>query len=84
MIGGAKMKGIKIILVIAIIFTLMGQGHVYAADKPLKKGDTFPEIKLPIPKNPAHRSYLGLTGDGSFGIKDIKAKVVIVQIFSST
>jgi hypothetical protein len=84
MIGVVNMKGMKMILTLALILAFMGLGHVSGAEKPLEKGDTFPEIKLSIPKNPAHKSYLGLTGDGSFGIKDIKAKAVIVQIFSST
>jgi len=29
-----------------------------------RKGSTLPAIKLGVPKDPAHRSYLGLSGEG--------------------
>ena len=53
-----------------------------AANKPPEKGGVLPVINLPIPKTPDERSYLGLSGSGSFKIPQIKAKVVIVEIFS--
>ncbi len=54
----------------------------WAANKPPEKGEVLPVINLPIPKNPDERSYLGLSGSGLFKIPQIKAKVVIVEIFS--
>lgn len=53
-----------------------------AANKPPEKGEQLPVINLPIPKNPEERNYLGLPGSGSFKIPQIKAKVVIIEIFS--
>jgi thiol-disulfide isomerase/thioredoxin len=53
-----------------------------AADKPPQKGEGLPVINLPIPENPDERNYLGLSGTGLFKIPQIKAKVVIVEIFS--
>ncbi len=53
-----------------------------AADKPPEKGEQLPTISLPIPKNPDERSYLGLSGSGLFKIPLIKAKVVVIEIFS--
>jgi thiol-disulfide isomerase/thioredoxin len=53
-----------------------------AANKPPEKGETLPVMNLPIPKNPEERNYLGLSGSGSFKIPQIKAKVVIIEIFS--
>jgi len=53
-----------------------------AANKPPEKGETLPVINLPVPKNPTEKSYLGLSGDGLFKIPQIKANVVIVEIFS--
>ena len=53
-----------------------------AANKPPEKGEQLPVINLPIPKNPEERNYLGLSGSGSFKIPQIKAKVVIIEIFS--
>ena len=53
-----------------------------AANKPPQKGEVLPIMNLPIPKNPDERSYLGLSGSGSFKIPQIKAKAVIIEIFS--
>ena len=53
-----------------------------AANKPPEKGEGLPGINLPVPKNPDERKYLGLSGSGLFKIPQIKAKVVIVEIFS--
>jgi peroxiredoxin len=53
-----------------------------AANKPPKKGEGLPVINLPIPKNPDEKNYLGLSGSGFFKIPQIKAKAVIVEIFS--
>ncbi|NVM22612.1 MAG: TlpA family protein disulfide reductase [Desulfobacterales bacterium] len=53
-----------------------------AADAPLKKGDVLPQINLPVPKDPGHKSYLGLSGEGEFKIPQTKAKVIIIEIFS--
>ena len=53
-----------------------------AANAPPVKGGVLPAINLPIPKSPEEKSYLGLSGDGFFKIPQIKAKVVITEIFS--
>jgi peroxiredoxin len=47
-----------------------------------KKGGKIPAISLPIPKNSSEKIYLGLSGDGSFEIHQIKAKVVLIKIFN--
>ncbi len=51
-------------------------------NKPPEKGEQLPAINLPIPKNPDERSYLGFSGSGLFKIPQIKARVVIIEIFS--
>lgn len=53
-----------------------------AANKPPEKGEVLPVMNLSIPKNPDERNYLGLSGSGLFKIPQIKAKAVIVEIFS--
>jgi len=53
-----------------------------SANKPPQKGEPLPSFNLPIPKNPAEKAYLGLSGEGFFKISQIKAKVVIVEIYS--
>jgi len=55
---------------------------VWAANKSPEKGEQLPTMNLPIPKSPDERDYLGLSGSGSFKIPQIKAKVVIIEIFS--
>jgi peroxiredoxin len=67
--------------VVALLFSILAL-HALAANKPPEKGEALPTINLPIPKNPDERSYLGLSGSGLFKIPQIKAKTVIVEIFS--
>ena len=50
--------------------------------KPLAVGQELPEIRLPIPSDISHKQYLGLTGEGTFKLSEIKASVVIIEIFS--
>lgn len=66
---------------IALLFLFMVVPGL-ADDKPPQKGGSLPAIKLPIPKNPEERNYLGLSGNGLFKIPEIKARVVIVELFS--
>lgn len=47
-----------------------------------KKGGRIPAISLPVPKNLDEKMYLGLSGVGSFKTHQIKAKVVLIKIFS--
>ena len=54
----------------------------WAANQPPEKGGILPVINLPIPNTPSEKSYLGLSGDGFFKIPQIKARVVIMEIFS--
>jgi len=53
-----------------------------AANAPPVKGGVLPAVNLPIPKSLEEKSYLGLSGDGFCKIPQIKAKVVITEIFS--
>ena len=55
---------------------------VLAAESPPVKDDTLPEINLTIPSKHSYRSYLGLPASGFFKIDEIKARVVIIEIFS--
>lgn len=49
---------------------------------PPKVDATLPDFQLPIPENPTHKQYLGINGKGLFRIQQIKAKAVIIEIFS--
>ncbi len=67
----------------AISLTLVLWAHTtLATGVPPAKGAQLPKADLPVPNDPAGRLYLGLAGTGSFQIPKIKAKVVIIEIFS--
>jgi thiol-disulfide isomerase/thioredoxin len=76
------MKKIYLTLPVITILLLTLVSPVLPADKPPAKGETLPVFNLPIPKSSAEKGYLGLSGDGLFKIPQIKAKVVIVEIYS--
>jgi thiol-disulfide isomerase/thioredoxin len=73
---------IRISLVVMTIFFAVLISSTLPASVPPSKGDVLPKINLPIPKSPDEKSYLGLSGVGAFKIPQIKAKVVIVEVFS--
>jgi thiol-disulfide isomerase/thioredoxin len=75
------MKRNLIILIGVLVFLVMGDFNL-AAHLPPVKGGVLPRIKLPIPKDPGEKSYLGLSGNVFFRIPQIKAKVVVIEIFS--
>jgi len=54
-----------------------------AANLPPVKGGVLPLITLPVPEDPDEKEYLGLSGSRFFRIPEIKAKVVIIEIFST-
>jgi thiol-disulfide isomerase/thioredoxin len=76
-----EMKKGLIILVGMLVFLLIGDLN-RAANLPPAKGGVLPPIRLLIPKDPIEKRYLGLSGEGSFRLPQIKAKVVIIEIFS--
>jgi peroxiredoxin len=73
---------IQILFTVMIIFFIGLTGAALAATEPPSKGNVLPAINLPVPKNPDEKTYLGLPGSGFFKIPQIKAKVVIVEVFS--
>ena len=77
-----KMKKI-LALMVAIMTGLVFSVPASAADMPPTVGGQLPDMKIAMPKDSGDKSYLGLSfGFGSFRIPQIKAKVVIVEIFS--
>ena len=74
----------KILMYLTFIILLFSHltFSALSANKPPEKGEQFPVINLPIPKSLDEKNYLGLSGSGSFKIQQIKAKVVIIEIFS--
>jgi thiol-disulfide isomerase/thioredoxin len=78
------MKKILVCWLLVIMLLLAVAGSLTAASSPPVVGGTLPDIKLPIPKDSAGKNYLdlGFFGFGTFKIPEIKAKLVIIEIFS--
>lgn len=66
------------VLISLLFFTY----QAFADKKPLAEGNKLPKIILSVPKNTEHQKYLGIIGKGTFTIPQIKAEVVIIEIFS--
>ncbi len=72
---------LRLLAAIALLFS-MSVSPIWAANKPPEKGEVLPDINLPIPKNLDEKNYLGISGSGLFKIPQIKAKAVVVEIYS--
>lgn len=46
------------------------------------EGGVWPQVILPVPQNADHQNYLGITGKETFAVPEIKAEVVIIEIFN--
>jgi peroxiredoxin len=71
-------------LIVCILGIWMGFGitAVALAENEPRIGEPLPSITLPAPEDPAHQRYLGLSEGDAFSIPQIKAQVVIIEIFS--
>ncbi len=65
-----------------LFFLVMFTCTVSAGTKPPSEGDLLPEIVLTVPPILDQQKYLGLSSETTFTIPQIKASVVIVEIFS--
>ena len=70
----------KILAVFGAIF-LLTAGVSMADSKPPAVGGVLPEFDLSVPRSDEHQKYLGVAGK-TFTIPQIKAEVVIIEIFS--
>ena len=64
------------------IFLALFHYLAFGSNVPPVTGDVLPEIKITVPQNATDRSYLGLESSAFFKIPQIKAKIVIIEIFS--
>ena len=76
------MKRVIMICAVVVMMAFMNVTPAPAADQTPAVGGRLPDIKLAMPKDSGDKSYLGFFGFGSFRIPEIKAKVVIIEIFS--
>jgi thiol-disulfide isomerase/thioredoxin len=76
------MKKTMIFVAVLAVWLCVLTGAPLAAGKQLASGDALPVIKLPVPQIWAAKSYLGLTSGESFAVSQIKAEVLIIEIFN--
>ena len=80
------MVAIKIRIIVLVVCLFLGffiLPGVNASTKHIQKDEPFPDIRLDIPKDPSYQKELGVSGEGDFGVQDIKADVIVIQIFHS-
>ncbi|MCK9273867.1 MAG: redoxin domain-containing protein [Syntrophales bacterium] len=71
-----------IALVVITIFLVFISGKINWAAQDLAAGDHIPPLTLSTPADESQRAYLGISHDKSFLLPDIKAEVLIIEIFS--
>ena len=76
------MKFILKSFIAVIICFFITAGFVGADTKPPAEGGVLPEIVLNVPENSELQQYLGVSGKKTFTIPEIKAEVVLIEIFS--
>jgi thiol-disulfide isomerase/thioredoxin len=75
-----KYNGLIIFVFIAVALSLFVCASMA---KSVSAGSTgFPNFELPMPGSEADKGYLGLGGSGNFKIGQIKAQVLIIEVFS--
>ncbi len=75
------MKFIPILISALLVFSFINP-MVLADDSPIAVGKPLPDFTLPAPEDPADLTYLGLAPGQAFKIPQIKAQIVIIEIFS--
>ena len=64
-----------------VCFTFFPQVVQSGVSTPVK-GDHFPDIILSVPENPLDKAYLGLKEKDTFKLSQIKADLLIIEVFS--
>jgi hypothetical protein len=70
-------------LITAVLVTFfIPSGFAEVDTSPPVEGGVLPPIDLGVPQSPEHQQYLGISGDTTFTIPQIKAEIVLIEIFS--
>jgi hypothetical protein len=78
----AKMKKIIVPFLIHLVALFFAVAATAAESQPPPEGGVLPDFSLAAPDSAAQQAYLGLAGKNAFKIPEIKAEVVIIEIFS--
>ncbi len=65
-----------------VVFFLLSGGLFFPGQGDCRAMDETLDFTLPVPANDIHRTYLGLLNDNRFSLGQIKADIVIIEIFS--
>lgn len=76
------MKSYSKFLLAAALGFLLFVGWAGAASQPPAVGEKLPDITLAAPPGTELQLYLGVHGKQTFAIPEIKAEVVLIEIFS--
>ncbi len=72
----------KVAVIITIMLIIASAIAIAAPTQPPQVGSSLPEMKLSKPADSGDLKYLGLSGSGTFTADQVKAQVLIIQIFS--
>ncbi len=67
---------------VAVVIIFVSAMQVFASERLPFSVDTLSKISLPTPKNQRLRNYLGLSDDNFFFIRQIKAEIILIEVFS--
>jgi hypothetical protein len=65
---------------IGIVFLTAGVSR--ADSRPPQVGGVLPQFSLSAPASGENQQYLGITGKDSFTIPEVRAQIVIIEIFN--
>lgn len=80
--GKARVTAVRksILMMVAV---LLGLAAPLAAKDPIPAaGENLPELVFAAPEDPGQRQYLGLGYETTFTVKDVDARILIIEIFS--
>ena len=77
-----EIKKLFTFVAILSVCLLLASHPALALNEPPAAGATLPQFELAAPQNTTAKNYLGLSGTGQFTVPQIKAKAVIIEVFS--
>jgi hypothetical protein len=77
-----KPKIITFLAMTAMAGLFILPGFLVADTSPPAEGGMLPPIDLGVPPSNEYQQYLGISGKKTFTIPEIKAEVVLIEIFS--
>ena len=77
-----QLEKLSSLLFLFVMYCFLSHSPALAAEQPPSVGDALPPIQLVVPHDAEAKSYLGLSGEKHFTIPEIKAQVVVIEIFN--